>query len=163
MLAQDIRDVKPPLDVLSGYPGWIVLTLGIILGIGFFLWRRNQKNKKRISTQKTIWEIAYEQLANLEKQGLLSKGQFKEYYSKLSGIVRHYIEERFNIRAPEMTTEEFLRSLDSSAVITVPQKEILRDFLQSCDLVKFAKHEPVREEAAKAMAIVKTFIEGTKM
>lgn len=163
MPAADIRDVKPPLDVSSGY-GWLILLVsGILFLIGFFLWRRYQKNKQKIlSPQKTIWEITGERLSHLEKKDFLSKGQLKEYYSELSDITRYYIEERFNIRAPEMTTEEFLHSLDSSSVMNMHQKEILKDFLQSCDLVKFARHEPQREEAVKAIGIVRKFVEETK-
>ena len=47
-------------------------------------------------------------LNRLRAQGLIEQGQFEDYYVQLSSIVRHYLEDRFHLRAPEMTTEEFL-------------------------------------------------------
>ena len=38
--------------------------------------------------------------------------------------------------------EEFLDELQSSALLSFSQKQLLGDFLMRCDLVKFAKHEP---------------------
>ena len=52
-----------------------------------------------------------------EARGLIAEGAFKEYYSALSGIVRTYVEQRFRIRAPEMTTEAFLLAVASMTVL----------------------------------------------
>ena len=64
----------------------------------------------------------------------------------VSDTVRYYLEERFEIRAPERTTEEFLRELRSTDRLLKDQKESLGEFLASCDLVKFAKYEPGETE-----------------
>ena len=56
------------------------------------------------------------------------------------------MEERFDLHAPERTTEEFLAELQGSYVLTASQKETLADFLMRCDLVKFARYEPVQVE-----------------
>ena len=60
----------------------------------------------------------------------------------VSDTARTYLEERFEFRAPERTTEEFLRELGGTDLLTGEQKESLGGFLESCDLVKFAKYEP---------------------
>ena len=60
----------------------------------------------------------------------------------VSDTVRLYLEERFTLRAPERTTEEFLIELRASPHLTVDQKQSLGSFLESCDLVKFARFEP---------------------
>jgi hypothetical protein len=60
----------------------------------------------------------------------------------VSNTLRLYLEERFNLRAPERTTEEFLVELRTSRHLTVDQKQSLGEFLESCDLVKFARFEP---------------------
>ena len=64
----------------------------------------------------------------------------------VSDIVRFYLEERFDFRAPERTTEEFLRELGETNLLLPEQKESLGNFLESCDLVKFAKYEPGENE-----------------
>ena len=61
---------------------------------------------------------------------------------EVSNITRIYLEERFDFQAPERTTEEFLSELQATTLLTADQKESLGKFLQSCDLVKFARFEP---------------------
>lgn len=75
-------------------------------------------------------ERAYAELARLQKTDLIKKGLFKDYYVELTLVVRRYIQRKFNIRAPHMTTEEFLQCSESS--------EELREFLESADMIKFA-------------------------
>jgi len=60
----------------------------------------------------------------------------------VSDAVRVYLEERFQLRAPERTTEEFLRDLQKTSVLMAQQKASLAEFLEQCDLVKFARFEP---------------------
>jgi hypothetical protein len=64
------------------------------------------------------------------------------FCTEVSNAVRWYLEERFTLRAPERTTEEFLSELQKSRHLTRDQKESLGAFLESCDLVKFARFEP---------------------
>jgi hypothetical protein len=72
--------------------------------------------------------------------------QPKPFVVAVSDTARAYLEERFNFRAPERTTEEFLRELSSTDLLAAEQKESLGNFLESCDLVKFAKYEPGENE-----------------
>jgi hypothetical protein len=79
-----------------------------------------------------------------------------------SDILRHYIEHRFSLRAPERTTEEFLFELANTDILSESDKESLGEFLQHCDLVKFAKHEPTTEQIQETFDLVKNFVEKTK-
>src|SRR6185436_18127294 len=60
----------------------------------------------------------------------------------VSDTIRQYLEERFNFRAPERTTQEFLHELKATDLLLPDQKESLGEFLSVCDMVKFAKYEP---------------------
>ena len=77
---------------------------------------------------------------------------------EVSETLRVYLEERFKLRAPERTTEEFLVELQSSSALNTDQKESLGSFLESCDLVKFARFEPnesaLRELHESALRLV---------
>ena len=161
---EDIYDIKPPLDWPGIHLGLIAILILAAIFVSAILWWIHKQNKAKgnIVPQKTIWEVAYQQLEELEREDLLSKGKFKEYYSRLCDIIRHYIEERFHIRTCEMTTEEFLNFLRISPILSDQQKMILQDFLNSCDLVKFAKHVPPASEGGKVFEITKKFIEETK-
>ena len=81
---------------------------------------------------------------------------------EISNILRHYIEDRFDLRAPERTTEEFLIELQWSDDLGEPDKNDLGEFLTHCDLVKFAKHKPKTEQIQQTFDLVKNFIEKTK-
>ncbi len=74
----------------------------------------------------------------------------------VSDTVRQYLEERFNFHAPERTTEEFLHELKATDLLLPDQKQSLGEFLNVCDMVKFARYEPGRPEleALHASALV---------
>jgi hypothetical protein len=106
--------------------------------------------------------IALRRLEALQGAGYLEAGDFKTFYSELSEIIREYMENRFQIRALEMTTEEFLVHLTKDNSLTREQQLLLREFLNYSDLVKFAKHLPLLEEADRALAKSRELIEETK-
>ena len=110
---------------------------------------------------KTAFELAIEQLEALMKRGYLDDGAFDPFYSELTTILRDYIESRMDIRAPEMTTEEFLLSLKTSAKILDKYKEALKGFLEYADMVKFAKHQPSVEDAQKGYTLARNFVVET--
>src|SRR5205823_13096562 len=92
-------------------------------------------------------EIAAAELERLRGRRLVEQGAFKEYYSALSDIVRRYLEHRFQLRAPEMTTEEFLLATARDGRLVAAHRRLLGEFLVESDLVKFARHLPtVRSE-----------------
>jgi hypothetical protein len=101
-------------------------------------------------------------LKALVEENLVEAGKIKEFYERISSILRHYIEHRFDLRAPERTTEEFLAELKYTEVLSVSDKESLEEFLTHCDLVKFAKHSPATEQIQQTFDLVKDFIEKTK-
>jgi hypothetical protein len=76
--------------------------------------------------------------------------------------VRHYVEAGFHLRAPEMTTEEFLTTLKKSDDLNDDQKTLMRDFLSRCDMVKFAKHLPDEKEIVSSYESAKKFVNETK-
>ncbi|MBL8013083.1 MAG: hypothetical protein JNN05_04475, partial [Candidatus Omnitrophica bacterium] len=108
------------------------------------------------------WSVADEQLSWLNKQGLSSPGEFRTYFTELSTIIRTYLEQRFEIRAPEMTTQEFLESMKDSSVLHQQHKDILKELLQTADMVKFAKHQPNGERAALCFDLARRMVNETK-
>ena len=89
---------------------------------------------------------------------LVEKGLYKDYYIRVSDVLRHYMEEEFQLRAPERTTEEFLAELQHNAVLGLQEQLLLRAFLRHCDLVKFAKAEPSSEEIRETFQTCEKFI-----
>ncbi len=164
--ADDIREVKGPVNLppnlLFVYLFLILfIIVSIILFIRFFLDKR-KRGLSMDSKTKSYYEIAYERLENLRKQNLPALGKIKEYYIELSDIVRRYIEDRFLLRAPEMTTQEFLFSLKTSPDLKAEYQELLTTFLTSCDMVKFAKYVSNPKEIDESFKFAKRFIDETK-
>ncbi len=157
-LPADIKDVKPPLGYfeinLVLISVIVLLLLAIALGVLF-------KLKKKPIPTKLSHEIAAEELEAI-RGNFLRNQDVKEYYAGISDCVRRYIERTFKLKAPEMTTEEFLSSLHRSAVLSIDRKDLLKDFLNACDLVKFAKYTPAKGEMDAVFVTSKKFIEETK-
>jgi len=141
---------------------WALGVIAVVAALGTWLWLRRRRVKELVRIFKPAHELAYERLRVLVKEDLVGAGRIKEFYERISDILRHYIEHRFSLRAPERTTEEFLYELASTNVLPESDKQNLAQFLQHCDLVKFAKHEPTSEQIQQAFDLVKAFIEKTK-
>lgn len=166
-LAGDIRDIKPPVYFKGSHLFLILLAasgaLALVSLLAILIYKKYRKRKAiPPAPPKTPYEIACEALSVLKSQDLPSHGKMKEYYSGLSGIVRIYTEGSFAIRAPEMTTEEFLHFLKDSDALSGSHKNLLKEFLALCDVVKFAKYGPNRKETDESMESAKKFIDETK-
>ena len=161
-----IADIEDVVQMSKGKSYFWFWALGIVsitaAGVGVWRYLSQKKQAELVRIFKPAHEIAYERLRTLVKEDLVKAGKIKEFYEQISDILRHYIEHRFNLRAPERTTEEFLIELASAEVLGAEDKEDLGEFLIHCDLVKFARHNPAAEQIQKTFDLVKNFIEKTK-
>lgn len=158
-------DIKGPLSSGIAIPAIILLILAV-LALMLVFWKWIFRKKQKIAVEMQPWkahEIAYAQLEELRKKDLLAKGMVKPYYSEISNILRHYLENRFSLKAPEMTTEEFFVYVRDYSELCRERKDLLKDFLVNCDLVKFAKHIPPDAEGEAAFDTTKKFVDQTKM
>jgi len=141
---------------------WALIPLGMaLIPAGWFL-LRSRRAKELVRIFRPAHELAYARLRALVAENLVEQGQIKEFYERISGILRHYIEDRFDLHAPERTTEEFLTELRFTEILAAPDKKVLEEFLTHCDLVKFAKHDPTTDQVQRTFDLVKDFIERTK-
>jgi hypothetical protein len=159
----DIRDIKGPVTASAAKP-WFVLAGGVLLTLLLLCYYRFWKRNKTAPALpvRAAHEIAFEQLDELRRRDLISQGKIKEYFIEVSGIVRHYLENRFSLKAPEMTTEEFLIHLRDGSRLRPEHKTLLKDFLVACDLVKFAKYAPNPQEIDMSYQFARNFVEQTK-
>ena len=157
-------DIKGPVSLGSAVPVILLLTFAVLVLLLVF-WKKIFPGKKKTVVEMQPWkahETAYAQLDELRRKGLLAKGMVKPYYSELSNILRHYLENRFSLKAPEMTTEEFIVYVRDYSELGREQKDLLKEFLINCDLVKFAKHIPPDAEGEAAFDTAKKFVDQTK-
>lgn len=159
-----IADIEEPVEIPKKASLWWawVLVASVLAAMGIYLYLRRTRKVKLIRIFKPAHEIAYARLKGLIDEDLVKAGRTKEFYERISSILRHYIEDRYDLRAPERTTEEFLVELRHTEVLSPDNKKHLEDFLTHCDLVKFAKHSPTKEQIQRTFDLVKDFIEQTK-
>ncbi|HEX3626791.1 MAG TPA: hypothetical protein VH280_15375 [Verrucomicrobiae bacterium] len=157
----DIRDIKPPIDIPSGLE-WLWYTLAALALVAalFVAWNIWKKSRLRRAVEPLI--PAHIRAKLDLRRALEIIGQPKEFCILVSDTVRRYLEERFAFRAPDRTTEEFLRELSATDLLTADQKESLGRFLGNCDLVKFAKYEPGENELRELHASAVRLVEETE-
>lgn len=159
-----LHDIKKPVNLPQRFKRYLIMAMLILaaaLAI-FALFLLRAKKSQELARFKAADEIAYEQLAALKKKDLIGQGKIKEFYIEISDITRHYIENRFKIKAPEMTTEEFFFEVKEHPQFNAGHKTLLKDFLFCCDLVKFAKYFPPKQELDSAFEAAEKFIGQTK-
>ncbi|MBI4430930.1 MAG: hypothetical protein HY587_04365 [Candidatus Omnitrophica bacterium] len=163
---EGLRDLKAPLLLPAQTPFWIFGALFLLVlsaggGIGWYFYRKHLW-KTEPPPPRPAHELALEELDRIEQMDLIAKRQIKEYYYLVSNCLRKYLEDRFGIRAPEQTTEEFLDSVTKGQLLDGRFVNILKEYLAHCDLVKYAKMMPTAEEIRKALETTRHFIEETK-
>jgi hypothetical protein len=121
----------------------------------FLAWRRRAR-------RRTAYDIARSQLDRLLTKPRPSAEEVDAFYVELSGIVRRYLEDRFELRAPELTTEEFMASVRQSPDLSRDHQALLREFLRQADLVKFAGVQPSSEDIEGSISAARRFLEETR-
>jgi hypothetical protein len=160
-----IADIEGVVEMPEKASFWWVWILGVVVvagGIAVLFYFRSKRTREIVRIFKPAHEIAYNRLRALVELDLVKAGKIKEFYEQISDILRHYIEHRFNLHAPERTTEEFLAELVETNVLSASNQQLLAEFLTHCDLVKFAKYDPTTEQIQKTFDLVRNFIETTK-
>jgi len=160
-VANDIRDIKPPIVIPTGYEWlwWALAVLAIIvIAVIFWFWWRKRRSQVVFVPPIPAHVRAKQKL----DEALALIAQPKPFVIAVSDTARAYLEERFNFRAPERTTEEFLRELSGTDLLAKEQKDSLGGFLESCDLVKFAKYEPREMELRELHGSAVKLVEETE-
>lgn len=167
-------DVKPVIeepiifDDYKHYIFWGLIALIVLAGIIWFLKSRKKVDKEpEIVVIKTPVELALDALAELDKKLLWQNNEIKKFYSELTKIVRHYIENELQIPALEKTTDELISTLsdfNDAETIDTNKGTIakLRNLLQEADLVKFAKSKPLANEIEEDRKDAEDIIQNLK-
>jgi len=160
----DINDIAPPAKFPFGWKS-ILIVVGCVAAAAaafLILWKR-RRIREKIIPKLPAHEIAYRKLEELLARELVEKKLYREFTAEVADILREYIEDRFRLKAPERTTEEFLVEVSPALPVDAEKKDILKKFLLHSDLVKFAALEPSVEDVERTFATCRDFIEATKV
>ena len=145
-----IKPYRAPLTVGEIVP-WLLLTgLAALFIYGIFLllrrFKKSGKEQDIVINPDPAHVIAFRELEKLRQEQLWQKGEVKQYYSRLTEIIRQYLEDRYGVYSLEMTTSETLEALIRTGFRKDEAYENLKSILNGSDLVKFAKYKPEPSE-----------------
>lgn len=164
----DVVDVNRKLvdylpDFLADYGLWILAVI-ILLVLGYFTFRR-LTSRKDIAKEKVIvippYELAMRELDSLRSDKLCEQGREKEFYTRLTDILRQYLQGRFGINAMEMTSTQIRHTLQANDETRL-SKGYMDRVLETADFVKFAKVRPLPDDNTRAFNSAMQFVEDTK-
>ena len=174
-LKQPLYDAKPIADVTS--PSSSLLWLWIVLGIVallltaaasyFFVFRKKKLSAEEERKKLPPFERAIQDLKDLQNSKYLIESQHKAYYTRLTDIVKEYLEDEVHILAKESTTDELLakiNDLQQNGKLHLSAETIsnLKRVLQNADLVKFAKSKPSDSNAEYDRETIENVVIKTK-
>lgn len=149
---------------VAGVPYWVIATVAVVallagLPLAWRYWQAREVARRK----RSAYEIARGELDELlQWERHPDRDQIEDFYVKLSGIVRRYLENRFDLRSPELTTEEFLVVASRSPDLTPEWRDRLGEFLKQADLVKFAGVVPGEGEIEESIEAARRFLEDTR-
>ena len=160
----DLKGIKTEpfsYDELMEYIIYAVIAL-VLVGVLIYFW----KKRKKVDEPTPLFDpkvpahiLAMESLEKLEKEKLWQQGYYKEYYTKLTDVLRIYIFRTYEIKALEMTGNEIIEAVGKSSFSQYSDK--LTHIFNSADLAKFAKEQPISSENISAMEYAKEFVINT--
>lgn len=139
---------------------WLLITLGI------FLWAllntlKSRKSGEIASHKDPAYIVALRQLDKYRGEKYWAPEHQKAYYSGITDTLKAYMEDRFKVDAPEMTTAELFDALKDDKDISPELFNEVRDLFVTADFVKFAKHTVTDDENAKALPLAVRFVTST--
>jgi hypothetical protein len=147
--------IYPSLKELSGYTAVLVL-VAVLMALAIYLAGRIKRQIRILRMSPR--ERALHELEQLLARKLVESGRVKDFYVELTMIVRRYIERRHRVRAPEQTTQEFLRAVSSDPRFAPQVVERLKQFLEAADLVKFAAWTPDSGAVENAVSSARDYL-----
>jgi hypothetical protein len=162
-----IKPYKAPVTLGELLP-WIIISMiaallvwGAIIVIRRF--RKNRRVDEPVINPDPAHIIAFRELEKLKEEQLWQKGELKYYYTRLTEILRQYLENRYGVCSLEMTTSETLEALLKTGFKKDESFTILKAILNGSDLVKFAKYKPDPAENNEHFNNSWKFVENTKV
>jgi hypothetical protein len=157
-LAHQFHDIAPPVDYFLLKP-WVIFCLvaGLLLLIGLTIWLVRWWGR-RPSLILTPRERALEQLAGIETQ--LETLPPYRFSIRVSDILRSYVTEQYQLPVTRQTSVEFLNSLAAASPFSGEEQTLLGDFLNRCDLIKFARYDATTEDSRRLLEEASRFVKG---
>jgi len=157
----DIHEIAPPVDY-SLVPPWVIYA-GIALGVAIFgliawWWRKRARRPKPVRSAR---DRALDALTQIEREmETMTPYQFS---IAVSDILRGYVTKQYQLPVTRQTSVEFLSMLAKSSPFSADEASLLEDFLNRCDLIKFARYDATIHDSQSLLEEAKQFVKGAKL
>ena len=137
---------------------WCIAALAVVAVVAAVWWMVRKIRQKIKEHRMSPIERAMLELDRLLKKGLPGRGRYKDFYVELTMVVRRYVQRQHDVRAPNLTTEEFFDVTRNAPTFPKSTLDLLIDFLRKADMVKFAGVEATPEIASEAADSARSYV-----
>lgn len=157
----DIHEIAPPVDY-SLVPPWVVfvcvlLGVAIVALIAWWIWKRARRPQPEISAR----DRALQDLDRIRRE-MESLTPYL-FSIRVSDILRRYVTEQYELPVTRQTSVEFLSLLAKRSPFSEDERSLLEDFLNRCDLIKFARYDATMEDSRLLLEEATRFVQGGKL
>ena len=159
--AEEFHDIAPPVDY-SLIPPWLVFVIAFVVLslLGLIVWWFVQRRKPELPP-KAPREIALEELEQI--RGEIERMNPYQFSIRVSDILRRYVTQQYGVPATRQTSIEFLTAAAKARSFSADDKSLLEDFLNRCDLIKFAKYEATTSDSELLLEEAIRFVKGGQL
>lgn len=145
---------------------WLSVLFVLVCVVAYYLWTRLKENKPVIARVRIIKKVpphqkALTEIEQIKSEKMSASEDQKTYYTRLTGVLRTYIKERFGFNAMEMTSSEIIDRLQREGDRKMTEE--LKELFTTADLVKFAKYSTLINENDANLVNAVEFINTTKI
>jgi hypothetical protein len=158
VLAHALPDIAPPVNY-SLVPPWMLFvgSLIVLTIIGLAIWYGRKLFRKEQPTPSPR-ERGLAALSKIENE--MEKIAPYQFSIRVSDILRRYVMEQFALPMTRQTSVEFLNAIATAANFDDEEKTLLADFLNRCDLIKFARYEATTADSRLMLDEARQFVKG---
>jgi hypothetical protein len=161
LLAQTANDIVPPVNY-SLVPPWLIFVGSVlvltIIGLAVWYGRKLFRKEKPMPTPR---ERALAALREIERE--VDRINPYQFSIRVSDILRRYVMEQFDLPMTRQTSVEFLNAISTAANFSDDEKTLLADFLNRCDLIKFARYEATPADSSLLLDEARQFVKGATL
>jgi hypothetical protein len=159
--AEEFHDIAPPVDY-SLIPPWMIFvaTFAGLTLLGLTVWLILRK-RKRPQPPKLPRDIALDALEQINTE--IEKISPYRFSIRVSDILRRYVTEQYALPVTRQTSVEFLNALTKSSPFSEEEKRLLENFLNRCDLIKFARYDATTADSRSLLEEATRFVKGGEL
>ena len=160
-IAEEFHDIAPPVGY-SLIPTWLVFVIVFVSLslLGLVVWLL-AKRRRPAAPPKLPREIALEELEQINRE--IEKMSPYQFSIRVSDILRKYVTQQYGLPATRQTSIEFLTALAKAPTFSAEEKSLLEDFLNRCDLIKFARYEATTSDRESLLGEAIRFVKGGEL